>query len=190
MATTTTTAETAAGETHESTEAPGGEHGGGAKFPPLDISTFGSQLLWLAIFFGLLYWLMSKVVLPRITSILEARSNHIASELAKAKALQEQTTASIQAYEKALADARSQAQSIAQETRATFSAEVEAERKALEETLGKKIASAENRIANSRSKAMAEVRTMAGEAAASIVEQLLGIKVTKAAVAKALGGKG
>lgn len=191
MATTeTTTADPAAGETHATTEAEGGAHGGGAKFPPLDTSTFGSQLLWLAVFFGLLYWLMSKVVLPRIASILEARANHIESELAKAKALQEQTAASIQAYEKALAEAKSQAQSIAQDTRAKLSAEVDAERSALESTLAKKISSAESRIANSRAKAMAEVKTMAGEAAASIVEQLLGSKVTKAAVAKALGGKG
>lgn len=190
MATTsTTTTEPVVGETHATTEAQGGEHGG-AKFPPLDSSTFASQLLWLAIFFGLLYWLMSKVVLPRITAIIEARRNHIESELATARMLQEQTTASIQAYEKALADARGQAQTIALETRATFNAEVESERKALEDTLNKKLASAESRIANSRAKAMGEVKTIAGDAAASIVEQLLGTKVTKAAVAKALGGKG
>ncbi len=185
----TTTAEPAAGETHATTEVAGGEHGGGAKFPPLDTSTFASQLLWLAIFFGLLYWLMSKVVLPRITAILEARSSHIEGELARAKTLQEQTAAAVQAYEKALAEARAQAGAIAQENRAKLTAEVDAERTALEGELAKKIASSENRIANSRAKAMAEVGKMASDAAVSIVEQLLGTKVTKAAAAKAVGGR-
>ena len=51
------------GHTTEGTEA----HGGGA-FPPLDTSTFPSQLFWLVVFFGLLYLLMSKVALPRLAS--------------------------------------------------------------------------------------------------------------------------
>jgi F-type H+-transporting ATPase subunit b len=193
MATTeTTTPATAESGTHATSataeHVPASEEG--AHFPPLDSSTFSSQLLWLAIFFGLLYWLMSKLVLPRIASILDARSGHIQNDLAKAKALQEQTTAAVQAYEKAFADARVEAQAIATETRGKLSAEVEEQRRALDDSLSKKIASAESRIANSRAKAMSEVKNLAGEAAASIVEQLTGAKVTKTAVAKALGGKG
>ena len=49
--------------THSETGAHGGEAAGGV-FPPFDSSTFASQLLWLAITFGLFYLLMSKVIVP------------------------------------------------------------------------------------------------------------------------------
>jgi F-type H+-transporting ATPase subunit b len=179
---------TAPAETTETTEAHGGEHGG-AKFPPLDTKTFGSQLLWLAVFFGLLYLLMSKWVLPRITAILEGRARHIENDLATAKSLQEQTAAAVQSYEKALAEARGNAQSIAQTTRTTLQGEVDAERSSLEEALAKKISAAEAKIASTKAKAMAEVGSVASDSAAAIVEQLTGIKITKTAAAKAVSGK-
>ena len=84
---------------------PGGEaHSAG--FPPFDSSTFASQLLWLAISFGLFYWLLSTKVLPRISGILEARADRIARDLAEAQRLKAESDAAGAAYEAALAAAR------------------------------------------------------------------------------------
>ena len=58
---------------HAGTEVPAGAGHEGGLFPPFDPSTFPSQLLWLAITFGLFYVFLKKVVLPRIGSILEVR---------------------------------------------------------------------------------------------------------------------
>lgn len=181
----TPAAEAAAGEaahTAEGTEA----HGGSAAFPPLDTSTFPSQLFWLVIFFGALYLLMSKVALPRLEKILDGRSAKIEGDLAKAQALKNETEAAIKSYEKALADARSKATSIGQDARGKMMAEVETERSALEATLSEKLAKAEAKIAKSRASAMADVDEVAADTAAEIVAALTGAKVTKAAVAKAV----
>ena len=62
------------------------EHNGSGSFPPFDSSTFSSQLIWLAITFGLFYYLMSRVALPRISGILETRSDRIAQDLDVASA--------------------------------------------------------------------------------------------------------
>ena len=59
------------------------------RFPPLDTKTFPSQIFWLVIFFALLYALMSKLVLPKIACILEARRNRIEGDLARASALKD-----------------------------------------------------------------------------------------------------
>ena len=96
---TTATPETEA--TTHGTEAEGGAHGGA--FPPLDPQHFPSQLLWLAIAFGLLYLLMSRVALPRVGAMLEARRSRISGDLARAKALKEETEAVIADYEAKLA---------------------------------------------------------------------------------------
>jgi F-type H+-transporting ATPase subunit b len=91
--------------------------GGHGAFPPFQSETFASQLVWLAVAFVLLYVLMSKLALPRVASIIEARQKRIEGDLAEAGLLKTQSDEAMAAYEKALADARARAQSIANETR-------------------------------------------------------------------------
>lgn len=178
-------AEAAAGEAGhtETTAAEGGHHGA---FPPMDATTFPSQIFWLVIFFALLYWLMSRVALPRMGAVLENRQKRIDGDLAKAQALKNETEAALASYEKALADARSKAQAIALETRNRIASEMDGERSAVEKTLGAKVAEAEARITAARTKAMADVTDVAAESAAEIVAELTGAKVTKAAASKAV----
>lgn len=168
----------------EGTASQEAEHPG--KFPPLDTQTFPSQLLWLAVFFTLLYVLMSRVVLPRLEAIVEGRSKQIEGDLGKAQGLKNETAAAVQAYEKSLADARSRAQTIIGETRAKLNAEVEAERNALNATLARKAAEADQRISEGRAKAMSQVDTVATDIVADIVAQLTDTKVSKADAAKAV----
>lgn len=168
------------------TEGTAAEGGHGGAFPPMDTTTFPSQIFWLVIFFGLLYLLMSRVALPRMSAILEKRAARIEGDLAKAHALKNETEAAVAAYEKALADARSKAQGIALETRTRMATEMDAERAAVEATLGAKVGEAEARIAKAKTKAMADVSEVAADAAAEIVAELTGTKVTKAAVSKAV----
>ncbi len=182
MATTTETATTVA-ETHAGAE--GGHKG---VFPPLDSKTFPSQIFWLVIFFALLYALMSKLVLPRIAGILEARRNRIEGDLARASALKEETEKALNSYQKALADARGNATDIATKTRETVNADIADKQNALAADLAAKAGAAENTIAKAKAKAMESVQAIAGETATEIVAALTGGKVTKAAMAKALKG--
>jgi F-type H+-transporting ATPase subunit b len=80
-------------------------HGGGA-FPPFDPSTFPSQLLWLAITFGLFYLFLKRVVLPRVGGILEVRRDRIAQDLDQAARMKSEADAAVAAYEQELAEAR------------------------------------------------------------------------------------
>jgi F-type H+-transporting ATPase subunit b len=77
------TAEPAAptGEAVEGTEAHGGGH---HTFPPFDPATFGSQIFWLIVCFGALYFLMSRVAVPRLGAILYDRNDRIGRDLADA----------------------------------------------------------------------------------------------------------
>src|SRR5258708_22381250 len=90
---------------------PPSEHGGG--FPPFQKDTFGSQLLWLAIFFVALYLIASKLVLPRVGSIIADRRKRISGDLDEAARMKDTADAPPSSYQKALADARAPAQAIA-----------------------------------------------------------------------------
>ncbi len=163
-------------------EAPAG-HGG---FPPFQSQNYPSQVVWLALTFILLYVLMARVALPRIAAILSERSQRIADDLTAAERLKEQSDAASAAYEKALADARARAQAIANTTRARQAAEAGEMQKRLEAQLHERLAAAEQSIGATRSAAMANVRTIAAETAAAIVERLIGKTPAEQEVAAAL----
>jgi len=155
-------------------------------FPPFDATTFPSQLLWLAISFGLLYLLMSRVALPRIGRILEERHDRIADDLEEANKHKAESEAAQAAYEKALTEARAKANAIAGETRTRLAADSDANRKALEAELNAKLATAEQRIATTKTEAMGHVRGIAVDTADAIVSTLIGASAPKAEVEKAV----
>src|SRR6516225_1409962 len=167
-----------------SVEVPASEHGAG--FPPFNAHTFASQLLWLALIFLALYLLMSRIALPRIGSILEARRQRIQDDLAEAQRFKDASDAAIAAHEKALAEARGRAQALANETRAKAAAAAEARRKEVDAKLHAHIAESEKTIAEKRSAAMGNVRNIASEAAGAIVERLTGISPASEEVAQAI----
>jgi F-type H+-transporting ATPase subunit b len=157
--------------TGTSVEHPAGGHG---PFPPFNKQTFPSQLLWLTLTFVALYLLMARIALPRIDQILERRRERIAGDLAEALRLKGLSDAAIASYEKSLADARGRAQALVNDSRQQQAAQAEAGRKALDATLNARIGEAETRIAQTKSAAMVNVRGIATEAAAAIVERLIG----------------
>ena len=163
---------------------PASEHGRG--FPPFDSHTFASQLFWLTLTFIALYLLMSRIALPRVGSILEARRRRVADDLAEAQRFKDASDAAIAAHEKALAEARGRAQALANETRAKATAAAEARRKEVNAKFHAHIAEAEKTIAGTRSAAMGNVRSIASEAAGAIVERLTGIAPASEDVAEAV----
>src|SRR5438270_2559021 len=170
------------------TEANGREHA----FPPFQKDTFASQLVSLAIAFVALYLIVSKIALPRVGSVLDERQGKIDGDLAEAQKLKDASDAALKAYENELAAARARAHAISAETREKLNAASEAERKTLEERLTHKLIEAEKTIAATREAAMSNVRSIAAEAAAAIVQRLTGVlpdgKTTERAVDASLKG--
>lgn len=157
---------------HEGTEA--GGHAAPAVFPPFNPATFGSQILWLALTFGVLYLLMSRFALPRIGEILEVRRDRVEGDLAEADRLRQKTDQAIEAYEQDLADARAKAHGIAESTRDEIRKDLDGQRAKVEADLSKKMAAAEARIQETKTSALSHVDEIASDTATSLVSQLLG----------------
>ena len=146
-----------------------------APFPPFQKDTFASQLVSLLVAFVALYLIVSRIALPRVGGVIDARQNAIEGDLAAAQKLKDESDAALRAYETELASARSRAQAIGNETREKLNAAAEAERKKLEDQLAVKLANAEKQIAATRETAMSNVRGIAADAASAIVQRLTGV---------------
>ncbi|MGL4325699.1 MAG: F0F1 ATP synthase subunit B [Beijerinckiaceae bacterium] len=155
-------------------------------FPPFDTSTFASQLFWFAIVFGTLYWMMAKVIIPRLSAIVDGRKARIAKDLDEAAQMQAKAQVAGEAYEKALADARANAQTIAQSTRDKLNAETEARRKAVDSELAAKLQASEAQVAAMKNRAMENVGAVAAEAVGAILDKLIGKSADAGTVASAL----
>lgn len=184
MATTGETAAEAAAVSAAHTEAL--EHAE-TVFPPFDPATFASQLFWLAITFAILYWLMAKVAIPRIGGILTARAARIAADLETAEKAKADSDAAIAGYEKSLAAARVNANTIAESARNEAKAAAARERTVIEADTAKRLGEAEARIGEIKTRALADVGAIAGDAADAIVKALIGAEVARSEVDAAVG---
>jgi F-type H+-transporting ATPase subunit b len=154
--------------------------------PQLDPLDWAPQIIWLLITFGILYLLMVWVALPRIASVIDKRAATIAGDLEAAERNKRETEEAIAAYEQALAEAKQKAQAIIEEGRAKLKAETDAERAKLDKQLADKAAEAAARIEKAKDSAMKEVSSVATEAAADIVKQLIGVAPSTAELEKAV----
>ena len=166
------------------TEAPGAPHE--AAFPPFDPGTFSSTLVWLALTFGALYFIMSRVALPRVHDIVKTRGDKIRGDLGAAFKMREEANEAAAAYEKTLAEAKAGSQALAQETRAKVKLEQDAKRHELEAELNAKLQTAETLIADKKASAMASVGQIANEAASAIVQHITGKPADPTAIAAAI----
>jgi F-type H+-transporting ATPase subunit b len=142
--------------------------------PQLEFADWLPQVFWLIVTFGTLYLVMSRIALPRVTEVLQAREQRIANDLDAAARLNQEAQEALQSYEAALADARSKALALAVETRAKVQAEADTKRAEAEARLNQRAMEAEAQIKAARDDAMSNVREIAGTAARDVVAQLLG----------------
>lgn len=173
-----------------STAGEAANHGSGG-LPQMDATTFPSQIFWLVVALVVLFWLMSKVALPRIASVLEERADAIADDLDKAEEFKRKAEEAEAAYEQALVDARAKAHAIAAETRSEIQKEVDAAIAKADAEITARTAEGEKRIAEIRESAMISVTEVANDTAIAVVDAVMpGIAdadAVKAAVGNELG---
>jgi len=142
--------------------------------PQLDVSTFPTQLFWLAVTFIALYILMATLGLPRVAKIIDARRGRVDGDLEKAGQMKAEAEAVIAAYERALAEARAQAQQTLKETTERLGAEAAKRQSAIAEKLAAETAAAEKRIDAARTAALSGLRGIAIDVAQAATARLAG----------------
>ena len=137
--------------------------------PQLDITTFGNQIFWLLVALALIYFILSRVALPRIGRILGDRQGLMTADLAAAEDFKRKAREAEAAYEKALADARAEANKIVAANKAEIDAELKGAIARADAEIAARTQESERRIAEIRQSAASDARTVARDVAADLV---------------------
>ena len=154
-------------ETKEAVLGAGHETAGG--MPQLDFTTLPNQIFWLLLALAATYYVLSRVALPRIESVLAERQGTITNDIAAAEELKLKAAEAEAAYDKALADARAEANRIAEENKAEMRKELDAAMEEADEKIAAQQAESEKRIAEIEASATENVDQVAKETAQAIV---------------------
>lgn len=172
---------------HEAVGAAGGAAHESSGFPPFNqVDTFPSQIFWLAVTFGLLYVLAATWIIPKVRKAIADREGSIAKDVADAAAMSGKADGAVKAFEARIAEAKARARDTANKAKAEADQKIAAETARLEADLAAKLGAAEVRIADVRKAAMANVSTVAEDAASAIAAKLGGAAPAPAAVKKAV----
>ncbi|HEC91028.1 MAG TPA: hypothetical protein ENI55_05115 [Alphaproteobacteria bacterium] len=154
--------------------------------PQLDPATFSPQVIWLALTFPILYLLMWRLALPRISQVLEDRQQRIENDLNKAEQFKADAETASRAYDTLMAEVREAARDEIRKMRDASQREVELRISEQTGRLAEDVKAAETRIDDARCKAEGEIRLMAVELVREAVAKLGGVKVDKATAAAAV----
>lgn len=160
--------------------------------PQLNFDWFSNQIFWLVVTLVVIYIIMNRIALPRIAGVLADRSGAIQRDLDAAEDMKRKAVEAEEAYNKALADARSQASDIVAETRAEIQKDLDAATAKADAEISAKAAESEKAIMEIRKGAMKSVEKVASDTAANIVEAVMpgagDAKAIKAAITARLKG--
>lgn len=155
-------------ETHSATEAsaPG--------MPQLDFSTWSNQIFWLILALLAIYFILSRMALPRIASVLSDRQGTITHDIAVAEDLKAKALEAEAAYDKALLDARAQAHQIVTQAKADIQSDLDVAISKADAEISAKSAESEKAIAEIRDGAVDAIKVVAKDTAKEIVISLGG----------------
>ena len=146
----------------------------GPGMPQLDVTTFSNQIFWLVVTMVVLYYVMSRVALPRIAAVLADRRGTITSDIAAAEEYKLKAQQAEEAYQKALSDARAEAHRIVEAAKADMQAELDVQIAKAEAEIAAKANESERRIREIRDGAMDMVSDVSSDVTKEILETLGG----------------
>ncbi|MCV2867797.1 F0F1 ATP synthase subunit B' [Defluviimonas sp. WL0002] len=174
MANTTHTAADTATEAAGHAAEAAGHAAQSAGMPQLDTSTFANQIFWLVVALIVIYFVLSRIALPRIGAVLADRQRTITSDIAAAEELKAKAVEAEKAYNQAIADARSEAAKIVAEARAEIQKDLDVATAKADAEIAAKTAESAARIEEIRAGALESVKDVANETAAALVSALGG----------------
>ncbi|MDC0396004.1 F0F1 ATP synthase subunit B [Candidatus Pelagibacter sp.] len=160
-------------------EAFAAESGG---MPQLNPEFWISQIFWLTITFGILYFILSKFILPKISTNLELRKSQIVENIEAAEKQREESELKIEEYEKIVQNSKDEAKNYFKKAREKLLKNISLKKDTLDKELNLEIKKAEAEIQELRNKAPEKINMIAVETSKDILQQLIGAEVNNSSI--------
>ena len=148
--------------------------------------TWSSQVFWMLVFFGVVFFVIGRGMVPKVVATVDARNSQIAADLAAAEAARKAADADEESWRKTEAKQRAEAQGLIAQAKAEAAKAAETRLAAANAAIDARVAEADARIASARAGALGEIEAVAAEAVSDIVSRLAGVSVDAKAASKAV----
>ena len=162
-----------------SMEAFAAESGG---MPQLNPEFWISQIFWLTLTFGILYLVLSKLILPKISANLETRKSQILENIEAAEKQREDSEAKLEEYEEIISKSKHEAKNIFSQSREKVLKGISAKREVLDKQIDEEISKAEQEINNLRESAPDKINMIAIETSSELIQKLIGAEVNNSSI--------
>ena len=150
--------------------------------PQLNPEFWFSQIFWLIITFGIMFVLLSKLILPKISENLEIRKVQILENIEAAEKQREESDKKLEEYEKLIANSKNEAKTYFNKAREKILKDVDKKRENLEKEINEEINDVEKQILHLKNKSPEKIRKIAVETSADLVKQLIGAEVNNSSI--------
>ncbi len=151
--------------------------------PQLNPEFWISQIFWLIITFGILFIVLTKVILPKISDNLETRKSQILENIETADKQKEESQKKIEEYEKIILESKLKAKSYFNEAREKILNDISKKRAALEKDLDEEIGEVEKELSDVKNKSGEKINKIAAETSAELIKELIGEEVNSSSIA-------
>jgi len=156
-----------------------GESGG---MPQLNPEFWVSQIVWLVLTFGILYIVLSKLILPKISDNLESRKSQILENIETAEAQREESEKKLKEFEKIILESKLEAKNYFNEARQKILDDINSKRIALEKDIDEEISAAEQEVNNLKTSSGEKIKNIAVETSSELIKQLIGEEANKSSI--------
>jgi F-type H+-transporting ATPase subunit b len=160
-------------------EAFAAESGG---MPQLNPEFWVSQIFWLIITFGILYVVLSKLILPKISANLENRKSQILENIEAAEKQREESEQKIKEYEKIIQGSKNEAKNYFKQAREEVLKDISIKKETLEKELDEEVIKAEIEIKTFRDSAPEKIKKIAVETSSDLLQKLIGAEVNSSSI--------
>ena len=150
--------------------------------PQLNPEFWVSQIFWLIITFGILYIVLSKLILPKISTNLELRKSQISDNIEAADKQREESKSKLKEYDKIISKSKTETKNIFNQAREKALKDINAKKEILDKQIDEEIKKAEDEINKLRQSAPEKITKIAIEISSQLIQKLIGAKVNNSSI--------